>query len=644
MDATYEQPLWPSTAAIALLLAVAVAAGGAFSALVRYDLVGFGHLPRAAVFGVFLLLIANAISMRTARRRLFPTAQLCFVYIAILVMAGFPGQQLVTYLYLGFISCQHYATPENKYEQTFFDYIQPWMVPSKDPDSPVIAWAFEGLPAGASIPWQPWVKPLLLWTPYLLALLMLQACLAAAFRKRWADDEHMLFPLARVPVEMMSYSHPRELLPTVCRKWWFWIAFLVPVYFFSKNALHYYWPIIPYTELNKSWEVIFTSRPWTQLNWFPHYYYFEMMGVTYLIADDIGGSLWFFWVLRRFIMVARDAMGYTEMAEYFQMQGVGAYVLIAVAYIWMARHRLAEIVRKAIYGSPEIDDSREPLSYRAVVFGILGSLVVICLWGRAAGAAVWATLMMMGFYLVSAVVLSRLVAESGVFAVWTPIGAPQSLIVRILGSNTLGPQNITALGYMGWKIQDTASLTIANIFQGYKMAELAALKPRSVFWLMAASMVLALFASHPPAIYAIYSHSVPGLGWWPRGAGASLPQTINQLIVAPREFVGYNYWHMGLGAMIVLVIHLLRQRFLWWPFHPLGYAAIMGPQFMGDRYGFSIFLGWVIKKAVKHFGGHRTYEALRPAAIGIITGNAVILLFWTIVHYFRPISGVLIIE
>jgi hypothetical protein len=638
------QPLLPKTTAIALLLAVAVAAGGAFSALVRYDLVGFGHLPRAAVFGVFLLLIANVVTMKTVRRRLFSTAQLCFVYIAVLAMAGFPGQQLVTYLYAGFISSQHYATPENKYEQTFFDHIQPWMVPSKDPNSPAIAWAFEGLPAGAAIPWEAWVRPLLLWTPYLVALLMLQACVAAAFRKRWADDEHMLFPLARVPVEMLSYSDPQELLPTVCRKTWFWIAFAVPLYFFSKNALHHYWPIIPLTDLNKHWEVIFTSRPWTQLNWFPHYYYFETMGVTYLIADDIGGSLWFFWVLRRLMMVARDAAGYTEMHEYFRLQGVGGYTLIAGAYLWMGRQRLREIWVKALTGTPAVDDSREPLPYRTIVIGTIGSLIVICLWGRAAGAPVWASLALIAVWLISLIVLSRLVAESGVFAVWTPLSAPQDIVVRILGARALGPQSITALGYMGWKIQDTASATIANLFQGYKMAELASLRPRSAFWLMAAAMGLALLASHPTAIYAIYSHSVPGLGWWPRTAGASLPQSINQLIVAPREFVGYNYWHMGLGALIVLVVHLLRQRFVWWPFHPLGYAAIMGPQFMGDRYGFSILIGWAIKKAVKHFGGHKAYEALRPAAIGIIAGYAVVLLFWTIVHYLHPISGVLVIE
>ncbi len=63
--------LVPGTAVIALVFVIAIAAGGAFSALVRYDLVGFGHLPRAAVFAVFLLLLINAVAVWWRRRRPF---------------------------------------------------------------------------------------------------------------------------------------------------------------------------------------------------------------------------------------------------------------------------------------------------------------------------------------------------------------------------------------------------------------------------------------------------------------------------------------------------------------------------------------------------------------------------------------------
>jgi hypothetical protein len=167
------QPETPQAAPLArtwvtaLLLVIAVATGGAFSALVRYDLVGFGHLPRSAVFVCFLLLLLNAGWVRATGRRVFESAQLIFVFIAVMVMSGFPGQQLVTYLYIGLVGCQHYATPENKYVATFFEHIPRWLVPSLNPDHPAVRWAFYGLPGGQSIPWRDWVVPLAVWTPYI---------------------------------------------------------------------------------------------------------------------------------------------------------------------------------------------------------------------------------------------------------------------------------------------------------------------------------------------------------------------------------------------------------------------------------------------------------------------------------------------
>ena len=65
---------------------------------------------------------------------------------------------------------------------------------------------------------------------------------------------------------------------------------------------------------------------------------------------------------------------------------------------------------------------------------------------------------------------------------------------------------------------------------------------------------------------------------------------------------------------------------------------------MMDRYGFSIFIGWLFKYFVLKYGGVGTHNRLRPAAFGIIAGNAVILLFFTIYSFFSPMDGVLVIE
>jgi len=266
------------------------------------------------------------------------------------------------------------------------------------------------------------------------------------------------------------------------------------------------------------------------------------------------------------------------------------------------------------------------------------------IWGHAIGAAWWSALALMGFYLISIVVLTRIVSEAGVFAVWTPFGDQEVLLTRIVGAGTLGPRSITALSYMGYKIRDTASLSAGNIIQGYKIADLAWLSARSVGLIIGVALVVALFASHPSSLYAIYSHSIPGLGWWPKGSGSSLGAGISRLILANTPFTAGNYGNMALGAAMVVFLNFMRQRFLWWPFHPLGYTAMMGPQFMGDRYGFSILIGWLVRRLAGRFGGYTAYRTGRVAAIGMIVGNAVVLLTWTIVHYFHPISTVLIIE
>lgn len=630
---------------VALVCVAAVAVGGAFSALVRYDLVGFGHLPRAALYPVFWLLLANALTLWAWRRRWFSSRRLMYIYVAILVMAGFPGQQLATYLYLIMIAAQGYATPENKYLETFLPSVPNWMVPSKDPDAPVIRWAFQGMPMGQSLPWQPWVVPLLAWTPLLVAVMVLQLSLATLLRRRWAIHERVLFPLARIPVELVAYDSPAALFPACFRSPWFWVAFSIPVLIYSKNALHYYFPGIPETRLIRDIGWVFQDRPWTVLNGWQYNIYFEMIGVTYLVQDDMGFSLWFSWVLRKFIMVAREGYGLARHDEFFTHQGIGAYALLVLIYLWLARRSLAEAWRKALYNDPTVDDSEEPLSYRTAFVGLGLAVAAFLIWARVAGASVGYTLLTLLLYMISITVLTRLVAEGGLFAVWTPIAQPHTHVVNIFGPKAMGLRTVTILHYIGWKYGDTASCTMANIMQGYQVADLAALHPRWTAALIFASLLVGLFASHPGALYAIYSRSVPGLGWWPKAAFAGFGTSLNQLLQAPRMFTAGNYGNMALGAAVTAALQALRQRYVWWPLHPLGYVAIIGgPSWMGERYGFSILVGWVIRRIVQRFGGYRAYNAFRPAAIGIVAGNAVVLLTWTIVHYFHPISGVLIIE
>ena len=77
-----------------------------------------------------------------------------------------------------------------------------------------------------------------------------------------------------------------------------------------------------------------------------------------------------------------------------------------------------------------------------------------------------------------------------------------------------------------------------------------------------------------------------------------------------------NWGFAGIGAAAMGLLMLARQRFLWWPLHPLGLplSAVFSSAF------FSVFLGWLFKTAIVKYGGVKLYVATRPFFIGVILG------------------------
>ena len=85
---------------------------------------------------------------------------------------------------------------------------------------------------------------------------------------------------------------------------------------------------------------------------------------------------------------------------------------------------------------------------------------------------------------------------------------------------------------------------------------------------------------------------------------------------------------------IMGLLMLARQRFLWWPFHPLGFpiSAVFGTMF------FSVFLSWAIKSIVLKYGGPGLYLKTRPFFLGLILGQFVTVGIWYGIDYFNGAS------
>ena len=76
-----------------------------------------------------------------------------------------------------------------------------------------------------------WAGPLLVWSVFFLVLLWTTLCLAAIVRRRWAEGEHLPFPVIALPLEMTREGAP------LYRNGLLWLGFAVPFFFHSLNSL-----------------------------------------------------------------------------------------------------------------------------------------------------------------------------------------------------------------------------------------------------------------------------------------------------------------------------------------------------------------------------------------------------------------------
>ena len=81
----------------------------------------------------------------------------------------------------------------------------------------------------------------------------------------------------------------------------------------------------------------------------------------------------------------------------------------------------------------------------------------------------------------------------------------------------------------------------------------------------------------------------------------------------------------------------MRNGFLWWPLHPLGFA--IGSTIRINDLWFSIFLAWLLKGLILRYGGPRLYKNSVPFFLGLILGQYTCAGVWFIIDYFTKMTG-----
>jgi hypothetical protein len=304
-----------------------------------------------------------------------------------------------------------------------------------------------------------------------------------------------------------------------------------------------------------------------------------------------------------------------------------------VLALWGGRRHLTAVWRKAFTGDPGVDDRREPLSYRTAVFGFLGAFVFLVCFMVAARMTWYLAAGFFALYFLLILACTRFRAEAGPMLGYGPDVNPHRLMVEVSGSRHWPAQDLTSFSYLQWFDSDYRTVAMPQQLEAFKLAEIGRFSARQLsLWVLVAT-ALAVVASFLSilAIYYHYGATTPrGDNGWRLWNGRFPFETLRTWLSNPRDTDWTRVHWIGIGAAIAAVLVFMRGQFVWWPFHPAGFALAQAGAAM-QWVWFPTLMGWGVKALILRYGGMRLYRAWIPFFLGLLLGDIVVGVLWSLI-------------
>ena len=169
------------------------------------------------------------------------------------------------------------------------------------------------------------------------------------------------------------------------------------------------------------------------------------------------------------------------------------------------------------------------------------------------------------------------------------------------------------------------------VANGLKAADEVRISRCSLLLGMAAAMVIGTFVSYYSVLKISYAYRAPYTG------GAGDMRWLTSVLVGGESGTDWtNTGFMMAGSLSMMLLIWLRQIFLWWPLHPIGYTMLSS--WASLKLWPSIFLGWMIKHLLVKYGGLSTYRQARPVFLGLVLGEMTSAGIWAIVGMVTGVS------
>jgi hypothetical protein len=571
-----------------------------------------------AIFCLFILILINILLLRFLPNIAFRKSELLIIYVMMCMGSTVCGHGFMQLLIPLMGHAYWFATPENDWANLILPHIPSWMAVS---DKTALTNHYRGESTFySSENFNAWLVPILAWSAFTFAFILVMLMINVVVRRQWTEGEKLTYPIIQLPLNMIQDPMP------MFRNKLFWAGFAISAGLDIMNELHYIYPGVPGINLKLyDLQKYFTERPWNGVGWFPISFYPFVIGMGFLIPLDLLFSCWFFhlfWKAQRVIIFAFGLSGrggayagYQAMLE----QSAGAYIGLSLIAIWASRRHIIRVVKNA-FGMEQMDNSREPMSYRsALLLLILGFLFLVG-FSYIAGMSLWLAIIFFVFYLMLNFAITRMRVEIGVPVHDIHNSGPDLLLTPTLGTRRLGSANLTIMSMYWWFNRTHYSDTMPHQLEGFKLAEQINVKNKTMLFVIIFSSIISIFATFWAFLdqsnrVGMESANMNWVGW----------ESMNRLqnwLTNPTEASASTPIAFSSGTLFALLLAFARSRFLWWPFHPAGYAV-------SNSWGmaiawFPLFIAWVIKVLLVRIGGLKAHRQAIPFFMGLILGEFVV--------------------
>jgi len=649
-------PLTARAACLGLFTATLICLFSAYNdCYLKNTLLVGNHFPVAAIVFVAVLVLA----VNTGARRFLGIAGLSRGELLLIwSLVGIAGS-LSSYSFPGYfpsfvVAPAYYASGSNDWATHVVRHLPAWMVVSRDPNHPALRWFMEGLPKGESIPWRMWAGPIVAWGGYALILYASNLALCAVFFRQWSKRERLIFPIVYVPVEVAAPPDRGHLLNGFFRNPLTWAGIAIPVLIWGFKGLRAYVPGLPDLPLYWNWWSIFPDRPWSEFRLMGAELFFSVVGISFLLTREVGFSFWFFYVLYRasWVFIAwLGAGGQGFFGNWWTgftvFETSGGMFAIAAFLCWTARRPLALWLQRALTGRTDPEEDALPPWLSLIL--IAGGFLAMTGWYALAGAQWWVGAVATACFLAMLLVLTRVVAESGLLFL-SGITEPFRFVTGLFPASWISGASLTALALQrGINHEDMRKVFMPYVMNGLKAADEGHLPLRRVLPVFALAAVIGLGAGTWGFISISHKYGASNVESWASVMAPMYyldeaanrqknPPEFSTLKIGNHAVCPTNVAHLATGAALVSGMLVLRSLFGWWPLHPFGFVVCA--TWAVSRIWFSILVGWLCKTCIMGFGGAQAYRRVLPFFLGLALGECTISVVLTLTGFVTGVPNI----